>query len=241
MTEPLTERLVVTTGTEALAPPARPDAYLRLDSQDSHGSAGVPATPAWLPAVFCASGFAALVYQVVWQRVLFAAFGINVEAVTVVVTAFLAGLGFGSLLGGRAATGSDASLLRGFGVLETAIGVFGLVSLPFFRWVGDVTLSLSSVEQGLITVVIVMVPTTLMGATLPLLVGYLVRSSGNVGRTVGTLYFVNTAGSALAALAAAILLLRTLGEQRSTWLAAGLNLAVGAFVLLRSIRPGGRD
>jgi len=181
------------------------------------------------------------VYQVVWQRVLFAAFGINVEAVTVVVTAFLAGLGFGSLLGGRAATGSDASLLRGFGVLETAIGVFGLVSLPFFRWVGDVTLSLSSVEQGLITVLIVMVPTTLMGATLPLLVGYSVRSSGNVGRTVGTLYFVNTAGSALAAFAAAILLLRSLGEQRSAWLAAGLNLAVGAFVLLRSSRPCGRD
>jgi spermidine synthase len=200
-----------------------------------------PATLAWLPAVFCASGFAALVYQVVWQRVLFAAFGINVEAVTVVVTAFLAGLGFGSLLGGRAATGGDTSLLRGFGLLESAIGLFGLISLPFFRWVGDVTLSLGSVEQGLITVLIVMVPTTLMGATLPLLVGYLVRSSGNVGRTVGTLYFVNTAGSALAALAAALLLLRTLGEQRSTWLAAGLNLAVGGFVLLRSRRPGRRD
>jgi predicted membrane-bound spermidine synthase len=182
-----------------------------------------------------------LLYQVVWQRVLFAAFGINVEAVTVVVTAFLAGLGFGSLLGGRAASGSDARLLLSFGLLETAIGVFGIVSLPFFRWVGEVTLGLSAVEQGVITVLIVMVPTTLMGATLPILVGYLVRSTGNVGRTVGTLYFVNTAGSALAAFMAALVLLRTVGEQRSAWLAAALNLTVGGFVLLRSGRLSGRS
>ncbi len=55
----------------------------------------------WLGPAFLASGFAALIYQVVWQRVLFAVFGINIEAVTVVVTAFLLGLGFGSLLGGH--------------------------------------------------------------------------------------------------------------------------------------------
>src|ERR1051325_3880772 len=106
--------------------PAPPDASPRLDPDDSTPSAVVASTLVWLPAVFCASGFAALVYQVVWQRVLFAAFGINVDAVTGVVPAFLAGLGFGSLLGGRLATGSDASLLRGFGVLETGIGLFGL-------------------------------------------------------------------------------------------------------------------
>ncbi|HTK42262.1 MAG TPA: fused MFS/spermidine synthase [Gemmatimonadales bacterium] len=240
MADPLAERPVVAGGSEPIAVPEEPVAGLRLlHPQESSRPVGAP-TPAWLPTVFCASGFSALVYQVVWQRVLFAAFGINVEAVTVVVTAFLAGLGVGSLLGGRAATGSDASLLRGFGVLETTIGVFGLASLPFFRWVGDVTLGLSSVEQGLITVLIVMVPTTLMGATLPLLVGYLVRSNGNVGRTVGTLYFVNTAGSALAAFTAVLLLLRTLGGQRSTWIAAGLNLAVGTFVLLGPWRTSRR-
>jgi predicted membrane-bound spermidine synthase len=83
---------------------------------------------------------------------------------------------------------------------------------------------------------VVMLPTILMGATLPLLVAFLVRSTGNVGRTVGLLYFVNTAGSAFAALAAVLLILGSLGETRSAYLAAGLNLVAGAFILVGPLR-----
>jgi spermidine synthase len=202
----------------------------RVDAAGQHAPA-----PLWMLIAFCASGFAALIYQIVWQRVLFAAFGVNVEAVTVVVTAFLAGLGCGSLLGGWLAKAGSTALLRGFGVLEVSIGVFGLISLPFFRWIGDITLALDPVTRGGVTALIVMIPTTLMGATLPLLVGYLVRSTGNVGRAVGMLYFVNTAGSALAALAAALFILRLLGESRSTFLAAALNLSIGSLVFLYGI------
>jgi spermidine synthase len=194
--------------------------------------------PLWVLVAFGASGFAALTYQIVWQRVLFAAFGVNVEAVTVVVTAFLAGLGCGSLLGGWLAKARSTALLRGFGILEASIGAFGLISLPFFRWVGDVTLALDPVTRGVVTALIVMLPTTLMGATLPLLVGYLVRSTGNVGRAVGVLYFVNTAGSALAALAAVFVILRVLGETRSTYLAAAINVGVGAVVFVYGIARG---
>jgi len=190
---------------------------------------------------FGASGFAALIYQIVWQRVLFAAFGVNVEAVTVVVTSFLAGLGVGSLLGGWLAKVSSTALLRGFGTLEASIGAFGLVSIPFFQWVGEVTLLLNPVERGLITALIVMLPTTLMGATLPLLVGYLVRSMGNVGRAVGILYFVNTAGSAVAALAGVLFILRLLGECHSTFLAASINLSISSLVFLYGVaRDAGR-
>jgi spermidine synthase len=188
----------------------------------------------WMPLLFCLSGFSALVYQVVWQRVLFAAFGVNVEAVTVVVTAFLAGLGFGSLLGGWLAKAEDAVLLSGFGAVEIVIGVFGLVSVGFFRWIGDASLGLAATERGILLALIVMVPTTLMGVTLPLLVGYLVRTNGNVGQSVGTLYFVNTAGSALAAFAAVFLLLGNLGERRSAMVAGLLNLTIGSVVLVCS-------
>ncbi len=187
--------------------------------------------PRWATLIFCASGFAALIYQVVWQRVLFATFGVNIEAVTTIVTAFLAGLGVGSLVGGRVAEGSDRTLLLWFGSIETAVGLFGLVSLPFFRAMGDLTLGLGSVSRGVVMALVVMLPTTLMGATLPLLAGYLVRVNANVGRTVGLLYFVNTAGSALAALAAVLLLLGNLGETRSVILAAGINLSCGLVVL----------
>jgi spermidine synthase len=193
-------------------------------------------TPAWIPLVFCASGFAALLYQVVWQRVLYASFGVNIESVTTVVAAFLAGLGLGSLIGGRLATGSDQSLLLLCGLIEITIGLFGFGSILFFRWLGTLTLELPSISRGAVMALGVMLPTTLMGATLPLLVAYLVRSTGNVGRTVGMLYFVNTAGSAIAAFAAVLLILRSLGETRSAHLAATLNVAIGAYILLDPFR-----
>jgi len=78
----------------------------------------------------------------------------------------------------------------------------------------------------------IMVPTILMGASLPLLVSYLVPSTGNVGRTVGLLYFITTAGSAFAALAAVLVLLGSMGEMNSVRLAASLNLLVGSYILV---------
>ena len=60
-----------------------------------------------IAAIFVLSGFAALIYQVAWQRALFSVYGLNVESVTVVVTAFMLGLGVGSLAGGWAAAGPE--------------------------------------------------------------------------------------------------------------------------------------
>jgi predicted membrane-bound spermidine synthase len=192
--------------------------------------------PVWIPLVFCTTGFGALLYQVVWQRVLYSTFGVNVEAVTTVVTAFLAGLGVGSLAGGRLARGTDHTILLFCGLIEIAIGIFGVWSLTFFRWIGSLTLGLPAIPRGAVMALAVLLPTTLMGATLPLLVAFLVRSTGNVGRTVGLLYFVNTAGSAFAAIAAVLLILGTLGETRSAYLAASLNFLVGAFILAGPLR-----
>jgi len=197
--------------------------------------------PVWIPLVFCTTGFAALLYQVVWQRVLYSTFGVNVEAVTTVVTAFLAGLGVGSLVGGRLARGTNHTILLLCGLIEIAIGIFGVWSLTFFRWVGSLTLGLPAVPRGVVMALVVMAPTTLMGATLPLLVAFLVRSTGNVGRTVGLLYFVNTAGSAIAAIAAVVLILGNLGETKSAYLAASLNLLVGAFILAGPFRRSSKS
>ena len=86
-----------------------------------------------------------------------------------------------------------------------------------------------------LTFAFVLAPTLLMGATLPLLVAFAVRESGAVGRSVGMLYFVNTAGSALAAIAAALVLMGALGETGSARLAALVNMAVGTFVLSRHL------
>lgn len=189
-----------------------------------------------ISVVFFLSGFAALLYQIVWQRSLFAIYGINVEAVTVVVTAFMVGLGVGSLAGGAVSKDPRRPALALFGVVETAIGVFGLCSLALLRWIGTRTLQLSFSATALVTFLVVLIPTLLMGSTLPLLTAHLVRRSHNVGRSLGLLYCVNTLGSSLASLAAVMFLMGALGQRGVVTLAAALNLIVGAGALLLHVR-----
>lgn len=195
----------------------------------------------WLYVVFLASGFAALLYQVVWQRSLYAIYGINIESVTMVVTAFMLGLGLGSLAGGALSKDPKRPVLLMFAAVEAGIGLFGFFSLDVFRVVGQVTLGLSPVATGAVTFVLVLVPTLLMGGTLPLLVGYLVRESKNVGKSVATLYFVNTLGSAFASAAAVMWFLGHRGQVGTARIAALLNFTVASIAYLqyrRSLRVG---
>ncbi|MDB4890920.1 MAG: Spermidine synthase [Gemmatimonadetes bacterium] len=189
--------------------------------------------PAWVAPAFFSSGFAALIYQVVWQRVLFATFGINIEAVTIVVTAFLLGLGFGSLAGGVLSGHRRIHPLVAFAGLELAIGVYGLISVPLFHWAAELSLGTSTAAAGAMSFALVVIPTLFMGATLPLLVSFAIRCTGNVGLSVGWLYFVNTAGSALASVATVVFVLRAVGETGSVRIAAAANFAVALFVLSR--------
>lgn len=183
---------------------------------------------ALLLPLFFVSGCAAILYQVVWQRTLFAVVGINVEAVTLIVTAFIFGLGVGSLLGGRLSRAEPAMLIARFAAIEFAVGLFGVVSLPLMRGAGTWTAGLPPLVAGPVTFAILLLPTLGMGATLPILVAYHVRRSGNVGLAVGGLYFANTLGSAVAAFAAGYVLLPVLGQSGVVWLAVACNITVSA-------------
>lgn len=201
--------------------------------------------PAWIALAFFISGFAALVYQVVWQRALFTIFGINTESVTVIVTVFLLGLGVGSIAGGALSKQPARPLLL-FSLAELGIAAFGVVSLDLFARIGAVSVAMSTLAVDFVTFALLLVPTLLMGMTLPLLVAHLVRISGNVGQSVGMLYFVNTAGSGLAALAAFVYLANLVGylvlpglahlATRSTWTTA-LPLVVPASGLWGAALP----
>jgi spermidine synthase len=206
-----------------------------MTTSDATALAPPPAAPdlGWLERAFFLSGIAALTYQVVWERVLFVIFGINTEAVTVVVTAFLLGLGLGSALGGWVSKHPGCRHLRWFGAAELAIGAFGVLSVPFYHAVGRATLAYGPVATGVVTFLLVLLPTLLMGATLPLLVAHAVKSSGSVGWSVGTLYHVNTAGSAIAALLTVTLFLPWLGLQGSVLAAAACNAAAAVMALRR--------
>ena len=168
-----------------------------------------------------------------WQRTLFSLYGVDIESTTLIVTAFMLGLGLGSFGGGLLSRDPSSRLLLYFAGIEGTISVFGISSLAIFRYVGALTAGASGAVTFFITFGLVLLPTCLMGATLPLLVAFLVRSSGNVGRSVGALYFVNTIGSALAALATAVFLLGYFGQTASIGIAAGLNgiASAGIFAL----------
>jgi spermidine synthase len=195
----------------------------------------------WLYLLFFCSGFPALIYQIVWQRALFAIYGINIESVTIVVSAFMLGLGIGSFLGGMISKRPHVPLLATFGGIELGIGIFGSFSLPLFHAVGLHTATAPQMMTGLLVFALTLVPTALMGSTLPILVSHLVRISGKVGTSVGILYFVNTFGSAMACLMSAKFMMRLLGESGSVYLAACINgvigtLALAAFFLKRNHR-----
>ena len=190
-----------------------------------------------LSHLFFFSGMPALIYQIVWQRVLFAIYGVNAESVAVIVSAFMLGLGLGSLAGGRLSSRFPRHGILIFGLAELGIALFGICSLRIFHWAASFTAGATLASVVVFSLLLLLVPTILMGATLPLLVGQLVRQSGHVGLSVSRLYFVNTFGSAVACYLCAAFLMRALGQSGSVSFAACLNTLVGATAFL-CVRTG---
>ena len=182
--------------------------------------------------LFFFSGFPALIYQLTWQRTLFRIFGVNIESVTIVVTAFMLGLGFGSLAGGWLSKRRSIPLLPLLAGIEILTGIFGVFSLAIFDQVGDLTTGWPLPAMAAVNLGLVLVPTLLMGATLPVLVAHLVRRTGGVGSAVGLLYYVNTLGAGAACLVCTVLLFPFLGMQGSIYAAVVINGAVGAGALV---------
>lgn len=215
---------------------------LTLADRPSRGLAGSQAeTGAWIYYIlFFLSGFPALTYQIVWQRAFFTLFGADIESVTLIVTVFMLGLGLGSLAGGRLSARPRIHLLVAFGAVELCTGLFGAFSLRIFHGVASLTAGASLTVTGAVAVGLLLVPTLLMGSTLPLLAEHFVRRSGNVGETVGLLYSVNTLGSGLACLAAGYFAMRILGESGSVRVAVCFNLFAGTAALLLQLRSPSR-
>jgi predicted membrane-bound spermidine synthase len=204
--------------------------------QESTSSFAKPNKTRFYYLLFFLSGFPALLYQIVWQRTLFTLYGVNIESVTMIVTIFMLGLGMGSLAGGWLSARKGVRLLLAFGLIEFSVGTFGAASLWIFHRIGSFTAGASTTATGCIAFALLLVPTMLMGSTLPLLVEHFVRRTGNIGESVGLLYSVNTFGSAVACFAAALLLMRLLGEAGSIRLAVCFNLFVGTTALFLQVR-----
>lgn len=192
----------------------------------------------WL--IFFASGFAALLYQVIWQRTLALYSGADVYSITIIVAAFMAGLGCGSLAGGHLADrlGPRGRVIA-FAGAELAIAGFALVSLWLYH---DVLYTRfqgvagSSVGLPLVLFASLLFPTFFMGLSLPLLARSTTRRVAGASTSVGLLYAVNTLGAAAGAFACTWIFMRTLGFEGAVRVGAALNIlaALASLALLES-------
>ena len=183
-----------------------------------------------LVVLFFISGMAALVYQVCWQRLLFEAFGVDMESVTIIVSTFMLGLGVGALLGGELADRLPDQTLTLFAAIELSIAAFGVVSPWLIHAVGAAAIGNSLAVIAAVNFLLLLFPTMLMGATLPILVTHVMRHYRSIGVSIGLLYFANTLGAALGAALTGMLVLYYFGLSTTIYFAALLNVSVSAAV-----------
>ena len=204
-----------------------------------------------LAALFFLSGFSALVYQIVWLRLLALVFGVTVYAASAVLTSFMGGLALGSWFGGRLAErlrhplrafawlelGIAASALLVPVALDAAGAIYALIYARVPDALGALTLA-----RLICSALVLLIPTTLMGASLPLLSQH-VATVGAAATRIGALYAVNTAGGILGTVLAGYVLIGALGVATTTKLAAAGNIVVGlgALLLARNERTAPSD
>ncbi len=195
--------------------------------------------------LFFGSGFAALLYQMVWQRLLTLFGGADVYSVTIIVASFMAGLGFGSLAGGHVA---DRLGLRGrflaFAGAELAIAAFALVSVPLLHdvlYARIAPMALSRLSTAGILLLTLLWPTFFMGMSLPLLAKAVSLRDSPPEAWIGTLYGANTLGAAAGSLVTVWVLARTVGFARAVEWGALLNLACAVGGLAMAAKAPRRD
>ncbi|MFQ5961858.1 MAG: fused MFS/spermidine synthase [Candidatus Methylomirabilales bacterium] len=194
---------------------------------------------------FSLSGATGLIYEVVWTRMAGLVFGSTVYAVTTVLAAFFSGLALGSYLLGPIADRAKRHVHL-YGLMEIGIGLYGLSTPFFFRLVetiyltvyqaGRENLLVFTLFQFLLVFSILVVPTTLMGGTLPVLSRYFVRGEREIGYGVGAIYALNTAGAVVGTIGAGFFLVPVMGVSHTIWIAATLNGGIGLLSLAFSRR-----
>ncbi len=203
-------------------------------------------------AAFFLSGASSLIFQSIWSRMLAHVFGASSVAISTTVSVFMAGLGLGAFLAGRYADRIKHPVIT-YAVVEGLVGVWALL-VPFLvnpeGWLSDVNAWLRAelgaesmgfmVARFFCVVPILLVPTTLMGSSLPLLSRHFVQrsqKSGDIGSWVGALYAVNTFGAVAGVNLGAFVLMPNVGVTATNIVAACMNFALcgGIFALRRTL------
>jgi spermidine synthase len=234
-------RQIDTTAQRELRPPVE-----SVESRRPHPS--LRSTTGLMIVAFGISGFAALAYEVLWTRVLSMILGTTVYAFSVMLTAFLCGLALGSFISARVVD-KRRRLVPIFAVVQIAIGCFGILSVFIFGRTPLLLLKMLdrlggswrdlTFVQFAIAFLVMLIPTSLMGATFPLVSRICARQIKLLGRSIGSIYSVNTIGAILGSLAAGFLLIPAMGLRNSIMFTASINILTGLIALIGSKWVGG--
>ena len=199
-----------------------------------------------LSAVFFASGASALIFETLWFRQAGLAFGNSIWASSLVLSGFMAGLALGNALAARAGA-RLANPVRAYAIAEAAIAltgvglvylfpVLGAALAPMFRPLLDQPWALNPLRL-LVAFVLLLIPSTAMGITLPLLTKALLRDERSFGRVLGALYGWNTLGAMVGVVAGEMFLVGRYGVRGTALAAGGLNLLAAGIAGLLSAGP----
>lgn len=190
---------------------------------------------------FFLSGLAGLVYEIAWARQLGLIFGMTSYAVASILAVFFTGLGLGSFIVGRLVD-KVGKPLRIYAFLELGVGIYALLTPQIFRLIESLqTVVWQRFEPSyagfslvtlLFSVAGLILPTTLMGGTLPAMSKFLVRQKETLGERISVLYAINAAGAILGVILAGFVLMTVLGVKGVIYLGAGINILIGVGILV---------
>ena len=196
---------------------------------------------------FFLSGAAGLMYEIIWTRFFSLTFGATTYSITTVLTAFMSGLALGSLLLGRVADRIKQRLLL-YGWIELLVGLYALVFPVLFRISSHIYLTLIGWgEVGsfqklslkfVLSFLIMLIPTTLMGGSLPLLSRFIIQDLKGVSSRLGLLYSVNTSGAVVGTYLVGFHLISSIGLNASILAASLMNISIGLTMILYAKKSG---
>jgi spermidine synthase len=182
------------------------------------------------------SGFSALIYQLIWVRLLGLVFGVSSFAVATVVAVFLLGLGLGSYYFGRWSDKSG-NPLKAYMLVEVCIAVFSFLSylvinhLPLYKLLYEYSYNNLdfygiSLVRLLLSIFVLLPPVFFIGGTIPLISKYFLTSTETFGSNFSKIYYMNTLGAFAGALLTGFFLVKYLGVFLTLMVAISLNLIV---------------
>ncbi|XOU94002.1 MAG: fused MFS/spermidine synthase [Candidatus Kerfeldbacteria bacterium] len=188
------------------------------------------------------SGLAALIYELIWIRMLNLTFGVSSFAIATVISVFLLGIGLGSYYFGKKAETIN-NILKTYAFIELSIGIFSILSFLILKYANIYEFIISNIGSSenlyllslirlIISIIILIIPTFLIGGTIPLIVKFLITTNKNLGSKFSTIYYINILGGVTGILLTGLVLIRQFGVWKSFSIAIIINIIIFISIII---------